>query len=130
MKPFNLEEAKAGKPVCTRHGYKARILCFDMKSDYPIVAIVDVGGQELLIDCTLEGIYSIVDAPSDYDLFMAPEKRKGWINVYKSSSYKNGVITDAHIYENSVLAKKNACLDNNYINADYYIGTFPIEWEE
>lgn len=29
MKPFNLEEAKAGKPVCTRTGHDVRIICFD-----------------------------------------------------------------------------------------------------
>ena len=29
MKPFDLEAAKAGKPVCTRDGRKARINCFD-----------------------------------------------------------------------------------------------------
>lgn len=29
MKPFNLEEAKAGKPVCNREGNDVRIICFD-----------------------------------------------------------------------------------------------------
>ena len=31
LKPFNLEAAKQGKPVCTRDGRKARIICFDAK---------------------------------------------------------------------------------------------------
>lgn len=31
-KPFNLEEAKAGKPVCTRGGHKAKIICFDART--------------------------------------------------------------------------------------------------
>lgn len=31
MKPFDLEKAKAGAPVCTRNGYKAEILRFDIK---------------------------------------------------------------------------------------------------
>ncbi|WP_191835240.1 hypothetical protein [Odoribacter splanchnicus] len=36
-KPFNLEEAKAGKSVCTRGGHKAKIICFDARTfgDYP-----------------------------------------------------------------------------------------------
>lgn len=32
MKEFDLEKAKAGHPVCTRNGNKARIICFDRKT--------------------------------------------------------------------------------------------------
>lgn len=43
LKEFNLEAAKAGKPVCTRDGRKARIICFDTinKSNYPIIALLE-----------------------------------------------------------------------------------------
>jgi hypothetical protein len=43
LKPFDLEAAKAGKPVCTRDGRKARIICFNAKTlcDYPIIALVE-----------------------------------------------------------------------------------------
>lgn len=42
FKPFDLEAAKAGKPVCTRDGRKVRILCYDLKgAEYPIVALVE-----------------------------------------------------------------------------------------
>lgn len=41
FKPFDLEQAKAGKPVCTRDGRKARIICFDLKNgNHPIVAAI------------------------------------------------------------------------------------------
>lgn len=41
MKPFNLGEAKAGKPICTRNGDKARIICTDLIGrDYHFVAAV------------------------------------------------------------------------------------------
>ena len=33
LKPFNLDAAKQGKPVCARDGSKARIICFDRKDD-------------------------------------------------------------------------------------------------
>lgn len=48
-KPFNLEEAKAGKPICTRVGHKARIICFDAKTlcDYPIIALVENAGNSI-----------------------------------------------------------------------------------
>ena len=32
MRNFDINEAKAGKPVCTRCGRKARIICFDAKT--------------------------------------------------------------------------------------------------
>lgn len=39
MKPFNLEEAKAGKPVCTRDGRRVEILSFENpNANYPILA--------------------------------------------------------------------------------------------
>lgn len=36
LKEFDLEAAKAGKPVCTKDGRKARIICFDRNWEYPI----------------------------------------------------------------------------------------------
>ena len=46
MKPFNLEEAKAGKSICTRNGKKARIICFDRidncGGNFNIVALVSM----------------------------------------------------------------------------------------
>ena len=42
MRKFNLEEAKAGKPVCTRDGKDARIEYIDSDSLYPIVARIVV----------------------------------------------------------------------------------------
>lgn len=39
MKPFNLDEAMAGKPICTRNGHKARIIVTDIKNNsFPIAA--------------------------------------------------------------------------------------------
>lgn len=46
MKPFDLEAAKAGKPVCTRDGRKARIICFDRNWEYPIVALIECENGE------------------------------------------------------------------------------------
>ena len=42
IKEFNLEQAKAGKAVCTRDGRRVRILCFDLKdNNFPICAAVE-----------------------------------------------------------------------------------------
>ena len=40
LRLFNLEEAKQGKPVCTRDGSPARIICWDKLGKLPIVALV------------------------------------------------------------------------------------------
>ena len=120
LKPFDLEQAKAGKPVCSRDGRKARIICFDYKSsdDYSMIALIDIGDNEIPYKYTKEGKFkpNRIDA---YDLMMLPEKKEGWINIYKKS---NGECYFAHIYDTKALAEigKNAGC----------IATVRIEWEE
>lgn len=92
MKPFNLEEAKAGKPVCTRDGRKARIISFDRHGeDCPIIAlVVDSKNAECeeVIDYTLDGICNenIINH-NKYDLMMLPQKKEGWIIIHKEAIY-------------------------------------------
>lgn len=90
LKPFNLEEAKAGKPVCTRDGRKARIICFDAKDTQPIIGLYekDIDGiaREYLCSYHMDGrMYD--DQDCGYDLMMLPEKKEGWVNVYKDTVY-------------------------------------------
>ena len=49
LRPFDLQKAREGKPVCTRDRRKARILCYDFKQneEYPIlVAVENKDGKE------------------------------------------------------------------------------------
>ena len=87
LKPFDIQKAREGKPVCTRDGRKARIICFDLKNDeYPIVAAVGNDSSETLFSYTTNG--EIADGiESDKDLMMLLEKKEGWVNVYKDSVY-------------------------------------------
>lgn len=76
MKPFNLEEAKAGAPVCTREGNPARIICFDVKDiNFPIVALMGSPtlDSEHVVTYRLNGQY-VGGYDSKYDLFMAEEE--------------------------------------------------------
>lgn len=85
MKPFDLEAAKAGKPVVTRCGFSARILCFDRKStSFPIIALVNVGEEENLRSFAPTGAQSCGDTVGDYDLFMGPVKKYVVIGVCAS----------------------------------------------
>jgi len=73
MREFNLEEAKAGKPVCTRYGLNARILCFDRKSHgsvYPIIGLVEyLDGEENVKTWGIDGRYCVGEV-SHEDLVM------------------------------------------------------------
>ena len=82
LKPFSLEAAKSGKPVCTRDGRKARIICFDAKGDKPIIALVEAKGNK---DALIENVeryfingHSVFEVrETNNDLMMLPEKHEG-----------------------------------------------------
>lgn len=122
MKEFNLEEAKAGKPVQTRDGRPARIICFDRKNRlYPIIALVDLGDYEDYISYTLDGCTNEhKKIENDRDLFMAPVKVTRWVNVYRGGfDYKFG----------SICPTRESALEA-IDKAAGYISTAKIEWEE
>ena len=85
LKPFDLEAAKAGKPVSTRDGRKVRIICFDRVGNFPIVALTDDREYKE------EGVnlYDINGKGSNecFDLMMLPEKKEGWIVIHKEAIY-------------------------------------------
>lgn len=122
MKEFNLEEAKAGKAVCTRDGRKARILCFDLKyDDYPICAAIEnKDGIEDPLTFTLDG-RAYRGEEDDEDLMMASEKHEGWVNVVR---FANGVT-----YTGSVFETEEEALAARTIS-DSCISTCKIVWEE
>ena len=88
MNPFDLEAAKEGKPVCTRDGRKARIICFDLKNNVcPIVAAVEENNNmEVQHHYDTKGLNCY--KKSEIDLMMLPEKKEGWVNVFKSTNGK------------------------------------------
>lgn len=86
LKEFDLEAAKAGKPVCTRDGRKARIICFDRNWEYPIVALIECeNDEEMISSCDKDGKARIYEAQAD--LMMLPEKKEGWIIIHKEAIY-------------------------------------------
>lgn len=90
LKPFSLEAAKAGKPVCTRDGRKARIICFDRKDIKPIVALVTLINGTSVIEKAFyyfeDGYHLSKNDNNIYDLMMLPEKKEGWLLVNKDES--------------------------------------------
>lgn len=126
MKNFDIEAAKAGKPVCTRDGKPVRLLCFDALGDYPITGLIR--GKENGVTIDLAENFSTDGKPSritsNNDLFMASEKREGWINLYKMSGdfYRPG----KSVY-NTLLEAADAVEHSHHENFIYQI---KIEWEE
>ena len=124
MKEFNLEEylKNPSQKVVTRDGREVRIICTDLKQDFPIVALIyDEEKQKENIECFFEnGKYLFFDTDdSPLDLFFAPIKREGWINVYSEQEYR-------HPGEN-IFSTKEEAIKYKDIN---YIATIKIEWEE
>lgn len=128
MKPFNIEEAKQGKPVCTRGGNPARIICFDANnSHYPIIALVNLNNQEEdPIAYTKEGKYTISETKHNKDLVMVSEKKQGWINFYRRAGR---IMTGTYVYETEEMAKSNTRGVTGERDPDY-IDTIRVEWEE
>ena len=123
FKPFNLEAAKAGKPVCTRDGRKARIICFDAKCNKPIVALIYDCNKETVLQYLENGRF-FVDQIDKYDLMMSPQKKEGWVNVYKSYNVGKKIPCMASIYPTKEEAKKSSVVGFDYVD------TVKIEWEE
>ena len=126
LKPFSLEAAKAGKPVCTRDGRKARIICFDAKrkDERNIVAVIpskDYPGFEDVIAYPNDGNY-YGGHENDGDLMMLLEKKEGWVNVYRNE--KGEYWSEQIIFS----TKKDA---TDFVH-DYtqYVTTVKITWEE
>lgn len=124
MKPFDLELAKQGYPVCTRDGRKVRIICFNRLSgmrEMPVVFLLkDIyNGVENVLTCTRDGCHYPSEAKSDLDLMMCPVKRTGYINIYDNNRVCK------QIFQTEGEAKIAA---NN--TPGRYIKTIKIEWEE
>ena len=127
LKPFDIQKAREGKPVCTRDGRKARIICFDAKrkNKKSIIALIpskDYPGFEDLIAYPNDGNY-YGGHENDGDLMMLPEKKEGWVNVYREESNNNERLIEQTIYKTRKDAFDNACPKD-------YITTIKINWDE
>ena len=123
MKEFNLTEylKNPSQKVVTRDGREVRIICTDAKGDEPIVALLynKNRDEENVYTYNRDG-YFYKDNDSCLDLFFAPIKREGWINVY--FSVDKGKYVGKEIYRSKEEAIKN--------KFGIYIATIKIEWEE
>ena len=131
MKQFDLDEylANPSKKVITRRGLNARIICTDRKDlIYTIVALIETkSGGESIQYYTKDGKYYI-DALYEDDLFFAPEKHEGWVNIYKAGVQKETLGCLVTRYAGSSIwpteEEAKAAADPDPVT------TIKIEWEE
>lgn len=126
MKQFNLDEylKNPDREIVTRAGCKVRILCTDRNHPTrPIIALAQIDGRENIYSYKKDG--SLLDyTPSPSDLFFAPEKKTGWINVSRIGSGTAGEIT----YAGAVYPTKEEAIAG--YSGVGLLDTIKIEWEE
>ena len=118
MKPFNLEEylKNPSKKVVTKEGKKVRIICTDARGSYPVVALIEESYYDNALSYTDDG--KLYNGESNvYDLFFAPEKHEGWVNVYRD-------------FDGMMCGSVFATEEDAKCNAKIAIATVKIEWEE
>lgn len=138
MKEFNLEEAKAGKPVICRNGQAARIVCYDLKSGspdnrYPLGVLVTYDDGEIDLNGIVHPVeefecYSVtgetfIGVEHIIDLFMKPMTQQSWVNVY----IRDGEVSTSYGYNTEQEALDNKGKDGCTPNA--YVDTIQIEYE-
>lgn len=126
MKPFNLEEylANPSRKVVTRDGIPAKILYTDARGEYPVIALVEHYQETLDVtfSFTKDGKWCTDGTNSNKDLFFAPEKHEGWVNVYKGGN-RDYFTLGAMIYDRKEDAEECRGVED-------CVATVKIEWEE
>ena len=124
MKQFDLQEylKNPNRKIITREGKSARIICTDrVDKTHTILALLfENENREVVYQYTPKGEYFSY-ASSPHDLFFAPIKKEGWINLYKMNSI---ISPGSQTYNTKEEAESAAG------NRSDYISTIKIKWEE
>lgn len=122
MKEFDLQEylKNPERKIVTYDGSDVRVICTNrLDKDYPVVALVRKKNVETIESYTKDGKY-INNKIYNHDLFFAPEKKEGWINVYRGNGGCN-----TYVCNRIFATKEEAQREKRDI-----IATIKIEWEE
>ena len=125
MEQFSVEKylENPNRKVVTRDGRSARIICTNRLGDNnPVLALVNNECAEQCCSYTTFGKFDgYKNRDCKLDLFFAPEKNSGWINLYKINSI---ISPGPRAYDTKEEAESAAG------DKSYYISTIKIEWEE
>ena len=122
MKEFNLDEylKNPSRKVVTRDGRNVTIHCTNYAHDSTIIAEIEgTGTSESFAG---DGKYYTYEL-SKNDLFFAPEKHEGWVNIYRDSNI-------GYTYTGTVFDSPEDAESAAQQKIGSYISTIKIEWEE
>ena len=121
MKQFSIEEylKNPSRKVITRDGRAVKIYCTNYYIGNRCI-IAEIEGDSFSQPFYRNGKVQAGESnPSD--LFFAPEKHEGWINLHKNGQTR---VFPSYIYQTKEDAEKYG------VGKDSYITTVKIEWEE
>lgn len=124
MEHFSLEKYRANpsRKVVTRNGNHVRIICTDAKQKYPIIGLVEMDGIEEICKFMPDGRWCKTFKLRDYDLFFVPEKKHGFVSIYRNVS--------GNLFFGNIRGTEQEALDELYDDKDTRIDTIKVEWEE
>ena len=119
MKRFNLDEylKNPSRRVVTRDGRSVKIHCTNYIGTQPIIAAVE--DSEYSTAFCKDG-RSVIGEETPNDLFFAPERKEGWVNVYREDNQ----LLCGTVYNTESEARQHSRFSG------YPLATAKIEWEE
>lgn len=124
MKQFYVKEylKNPERKVVTRDGSPVRIICIDRAgmNTKPIVALLLLPNGDEVIKSYWEDGIETAGSEGGNDLFFAPTKHTGWVNIY----YRSQAMICGLVYKSKERAQQE--IDK----AKLYITTTKIEWED
>lgn len=127
MEQFSLSEylKNPTRPIVTRDGRSVRIICTDRNyKEFPIVALVQICGEERVCGYTEDGVY--LNAHNVQGIYSSrlnqKTKKVGWMNVCKYGDSKHFSLVGGVIHPTREQAQTE--------RPDYVVDTIQIRWEE
>ena len=109
MKPFDIEAAKRGEPVCTADGREVKLYAFDFPATQsgapqPVIGVYREDEDWVAASWSSTGRFWAKSADSN-DLRMAPRKETRWVVTWKGEG-SSAIYSDA--FSDEVLARNTA----------------------
>jgi hypothetical protein len=123
MKPFNLQEAIAGKPIQTRDGRVLKFVAHVPEAGEMYKVVIMLGGG--YIGCWREDGKYLKDEEGDGDIVMVPVVKTYYLNVFKSNY--SGAIFTSHPLDNKTEVEGNK---EEYSNNSTFIETLTFDIKE
>ena len=121
MKPFDLKKCMEGAKVCTRDGREYKFGAYNPEANKYHKLIGYADGYPISHQEDGKWAATELDIKSKGDLFMASEKKEGWVNLHRVSD------TIATLGVHATLEKANDAVNRTKWP---FIATCKIEWEE